>query len=323
MDECICDQPYNGLGRLHGKCRRCIQSKVSGWTPKPWLAKTCSWYQSEETFLGHGFQNNNQMKDNVQTNSIAVSKTLNPSTATTRITPKALPVVPAIKRDAHIRESCHLKRSSTIDMTKDPFYPPKIKLADWTAVKDAFFSKGGVFKTLSMKMNLAQQYYSELKKLVGGEGRDFAEVLASFWNGQVFGVEGHVTLNKQLIHLEQRLREHSFVPGREFSANHLVALKTLQKLGNDASHPSGIALKDKPKVIEAMFLLAHYLNLHSEQLSWPFRRESCPIAVKNQQRVLPNPMTTPTGGAGHGTNSFERDFKRMASAFQVAGFIVN
>ena len=84
--------------------------------------------------------------------------------------------------------------------------------------------------------------------------------MAAFWNGQQYDPKVFTKLNDRIAELENRLQLNNFVVGRTFNQGHIAALKMLQKLGNDASRPSGIVLKDKPKVIEAMLVLAKHVG---------------------------------------------------------------
>lgn len=149
--------------------------------------------------------------------------------------------------------------SSSRDTTKDPNYPPRILHAEWMTVKDALWKKTGVFKSLALDMNIAQHYYFELKDTVGSKGRTFAEELAAYWNGQQYDPKVFTKLNDRITELEKSLLRNTFVGDQHFTQEHITALKALQKLGNDASHPTGLVLKDKPKVLEAMLLLARYV----------------------------------------------------------------
>ena len=80
-----------------------------------------------------------------------------------------------------------LKGPSTTDMWSDD-YPPKIRKERWDMARDTLYeSEDKNLTEMAKCMNIAQQYYLELKTTVAQKGRVFAELFLRFQGIEVDG----------------------------------------------------------------------------------------------------------------------------------------
>lgn len=199
-------------------------------------------------------------------------------------------------------------------MHHDQANPPTAFTHDeWMGLKDALFAAGGTMKALAKTMNIAQHYYSELMNMVGNKGRILAEIAAAYFYGSNASSGGrggggrgggrgggsrgrgggggpHVSLNDRITAMDVMLASGTFPPGRHFSAAIVRHLRTLQTVGNKASHPGGIAPTDRPALVHAMYAVA----------------------------VIFRPAATAAGGAGGGGGGLIVQVQAIRAALNIA-----
>jgi hypothetical protein len=109
---------------------------------------------------------------------------------------------------------------------------------------------------MAKAMNIAQEAYCTMKDTTGNKGRQFAEMVAVYLNGETLSGGKYVSLGDRIKSLRDRLNKSDFTQGRTFDNSAVSALVTLQEKGNKASHPGSMSNADKPDIISAMYALA-------------------------------------------------------------------
>ena len=151
--------------------------------------------------------------------------------------------------------SSPLKGPSLVNIWADP-NPPRVPEVDWKDARDRLYFSWDERKEMAKAMNIAQEAYCTMKDTTGNKGRQFAEMVAVYLNGETLSGGKYVSLGDRINSLRDRLNKSDFTQGRTFDNSAVSALVTLQEKGNKASHPGSMSNADKPDIISAMYALA-------------------------------------------------------------------
>ena len=101
--------------------------------------------------------------------------------------------------------SSPLKGPSLVDMWKDP-NPPRVPQVDWKDARDRLYFSWDERKEMVKAMNIAQEAYCTMKDTTGNKGRQFAEMVAAYLNGESLTGGKFISLNDRIKSLKDRLK---------------------------------------------------------------------------------------------------------------------